>query len=87
MTYPELRRRLRAEGFINHEIAILHHQYLAVTALGVADADIAFDHDHGMLIHQRASRLLEAAIRANPEVVIDVENHAAHVRFSGQKLH
>jgi hypothetical protein len=78
MTYPELRKRLRADGFINIEIAALHHGYLVVQAMGIEDADIVFDRNHGLLVHQRAQPLLEKFKGA--QVVVDCEHHTAFIR-------
>ena len=78
MTYPELRKQLRAAGFINHEISQLHHGYLVVHAMGISDADIVFDRDHGLLVHARAQPLLEKFKGA--QVVVDCEHHTAFVR-------
>jgi hypothetical protein len=72
MNYKELRRKLRGEGFINHEIAVLHQQYLTARAIGIDDADIMFDRDYGMLIHQRAKAKLDAAVGRC--MAIDAEN-------------
>jgi hypothetical protein len=78
MTYPELRKQLRAAGFINHEIAALHHGYLVVHAMGIPDADLVFDRDHGLLVHQRSRPLLEKYQGA--QAVVDCDNHTAVIR-------
>ena len=75
MTYKELRKRLRAEGFINAEISLIHHQYLAVRAIGVSDDDIMFDREHGLVVNERAKATLEAA--AGRQVVIDAPGDRA----------
>lgn len=78
MTYQELRKLLRAKGFINPEIAILHHRYLALRAIGVPDSDMLFDRDHGVLVHQRSKHIVEA--HRGSVVAVDCDNHTALVR-------
>lgn len=77
MTYPELRKQLRAQGFINHEIAALHQHYLVVTAVGVTDADIIFDRTHGLLVHQRVMPLLKRFEGAR--LMVDAAGDIAYV--------
>jgi hypothetical protein len=82
MTYQELRKKLRDNGFINHEISVIHRQYLLVKALGVPDTDIVFDRDHGLLIHQRSAKILDRHIGRN--IAIDVERDIAFEVPRGQ---
>jgi hypothetical protein len=84
MTYQELRKRLRAEGFINLEIAAIHHHYLAARALGVPDDDIVFDRDHGMLVHHRSYHLMQAG--QGRTICIDCENDTAFEVVNGKRL-
>jgi hypothetical protein len=85
MTYKELRTKLRAQGFINHEIDMIHYQYLATKAMGVDDADMLFDRDHGLLIHQRAKPKLDQWL--GRQVAVDCQNDTAFEVRDGRRVH